>query len=183
MWAKWAMISLLAMPPFALAQQPMACDVTREAKVAFVGASAEDTLTIRVVGNPCSTASLTLTIRDKQGREVYLYEGVLLDHLPFIIYEPDLQPLVTFFAEKVIRDGFIRTTADLPEWQPVETYYESTNDIIIIPEHDYAALRQLHKPIFWHAAGDATWVHVVYDSDTEYGRIIMRGGVFRPGSN
>ncbi|MDN3637323.1 hypothetical protein QWY82_00755 [Simiduia curdlanivorans] len=182
MWVKLTLIWLVAMAPLALAQHPTGCDVKREAPVAFVSQEVQDKLTVSVVGNPCSEATVTLRIKDKHDREVYLYEGILIDHLPFIIYEPDLQPLVTFFVEKVIRDGFIRTTADLPAWEPVEDYYDATNDIIIVPEAEYAALIRAKKPIFWHAAGDATWAHVVYDSATGYGRIIMRGGVFRPGA-
>lgn len=166
------------------AEQPAGCDVERKAPVAFVNNNeVVDTLTVAVVGNPCREATVTLTITDKNGTEVYLYEGILLDHLPFIIYEPDLQPLVTYFAEKVIRDGFIRTTIDLPKWQVVEDYYDATNDIIIIPEAEYTSLTKVKKPIFWHAAGDATWVHVVYDPAIGYGRIIMRGGIFRPGTH
>lgn len=163
----------------AWAQTPQACDVTRSAQVAFTGQKATDTLTVRVAGDPCRDAAVVLRINDKDGREVYLYEGVLLEHLPFIIHEPELEPLVGFFAEKVIRDGFIRRTNDLPPWAPVEQYYDSTNDIIVVSEQVYNGLRGMKKPIFWHAAGDATWVHVVYDGRSQYGRIIMRGGVFR----
>lgn len=155
------------------------CKVERSAEVGFQSSQSKDQLTVRVSGEPCSEAQLIIQINDIKGRELYRYEGQLLDHLPFVIYEPDLQPLVTYFAEKVIRDGFIRTTRDLPVWEPVESYYEKTNDIIIIPQSAYRSLRAAARPIFWHAAGDATWVHVVYNPDQQYGQIIMRGGVFQ----
>ncbi|MBB3167199.1 hypothetical protein [Simiduia aestuariiviva] len=162
-----------------MAQSPEGCDVTRTEQVAFTGKDAVDTLSVTVAGDPCRDATVVLRIVNKDGREVYLYEGVLVEHLPFIVHEPELIPLVSFFAEKVIRDGFIRRTNDLPPWAPVEQYYDSTNDIIIVSEAVYNGLRGMKKPIFWHAAGDATWVHVVYDNRSQYGRIIMRGGVFQ----
>lgn len=158
------------------------CAVERTAWVAFQSAQARDQLLVRVEGDPCHQAQLTIAIKADDGRELYLYEGELLDHLPFVVYEPDLQPLVTYFAEKIIRDGFIRTTRDLPPWEPVEIYYEHTNDIIIIPEQDYVRLRANPQPIFWHAAGDATWVHVIYNPVAAYGQIILRGGVFQSGA-
>ncbi|UTA48536.1 hypothetical protein L1F30_03075 [Simiduia sp. 21SJ11W-1] len=173
----WLLACLVSAP--LLAQSPTACDVTRTAKVAFTGQQATDTLTVTVAGDPCREATVVLRINNKDGREVYLYEGLLLEHLPFVVHEPELEPLVGFFAEKVIRDGFIRRTNDLPPWAPVEQYYDSTNDIIVVSEQVYNGLRGMKKPIFWHAAGDATWVHVVYDGRSQYGRIIMRGGVFR----
>ena len=175
-WAGCLLVLLLAVPAWGESSH---CDVTRSENVAFTGDQAVDTLTVHVAGNPCRDATVRLRITNKDGLEVYLYEGLLLEHLPFVVYEPELQPLVTYFAEKVIRDGFIRRTNDLPPWAPVEQYYDSTNDIIVVPESLYNSLRGVKKPIFWHAAGDATWVHVVYDSRTQYGRIIMRGGVFR----
>lgn len=171
----WALLATLP----AWADEPGGCDVTRTAKVAFTGDQATDTLTVNVAGTPCRDAEVSLRITNQDGREVYLYEGVLIEHLPFVVYEPELEPLVTYFAEKVISDGFIRRTNDLPPWAPVEQYYESTNDIIVISEPAYNSLRGAKQPIFWHAAGDATWVHVVYDGHSQYGRIIMRGGVFR----
>lgn len=173
----WVLGVLTGLVPWAAADT--SCNVERSAEVGFQSAQAKDRLTVLVAGEPCSEAQLTIRIADKSGRELYLYEGQLLDHLPFVVYEPDLQPLVTYFAEKVIRDGFIRTTRDLPEWEPVESYYEKTNDIIIVPKRHYLALRKTPRPIFWHAAGDATWVHVVYNPNQRYGQIILRGGVFQ----
>lgn len=170
---------LMLATPQAQAETGNSCEVERTAPVAFTGEAKTDHLTVSIAGDPCSASQVTLRITDNADREVYLYEGLLLEHLPFVIYEPDLQPLVTYFAEKVIRDGFIRGTRDLPPWSSVEDYYESTNDIIIVPEQDYNRMRAVNQPIFWHAAGNATWVHVVYDSASHYGKIIMRGGVFR----
>ncbi|AFV00055.1 hypothetical protein [Simiduia agarivorans] len=177
----WGLGVLLALAPWVSADT--GCKVERSAQVGFQSPGSKDRLTVTVAGEPCSEAQLTIKIDDAKGRELYLYEGLLLDHLPFVVYEPDLQPLVTYFAEKVIRDGFIRTTRDLPAWEPVESYYEKTNDIIIIPQAAYRALRETPRPIFWHAAGDATWVHVVFNPDQRYGQIIMRGGVFQSAVN
>jgi hypothetical protein len=173
----WLWVLFVALPGWA--EPDSGCHVSRAAPVAFTGDQVLDTLTVIVAGQPCRDATVRLRITDKDGREVYLYEGILLEHMPYVVYEPDLEPLVSFFAEKVITDGFIRRTHDLPPWSPVEEYYDATNDIIIVSKTLYNSLRETSQPIFWHAAGDATWVHVVYDSRSQYGRIIMRGGVFR----
>lgn len=173
----WLCLWLPVCMPLA-ADEALACQHEELAQVAFTAPDAADRLQVLVTGNPCREASVIIRLHSADGREIYHYQGELMAHLPFVIYEPELQPLVAYFAQKVVRDGFIRSTADLPPWQPVEIYYDHTNDIIVVPEPEYEALRQQRRPIFWHATGGATWVHLVYSPESGQARLIMRGGVF-----
>ncbi|WP_439133777.1 hypothetical protein [Pseudomaricurvus sp.] len=152
------------------------CKVERSRLISFTDAEAPDTLTILVGGGPCSEAGVRLTVTQADGNEVYRYQGRLIDHLPALIYEPQLGQLMSYYVKKALRSAFSRTTKDLPEYSEVSRYFESTGDFVVIKPDHFDALRQENLPILWHKTGESTWVYVVFDAVTGMGEVIMRGG-------
>lgn len=157
-----------------------ACDQTKSVPVQYSGGEREDTLTVSVAGDPCSKATVRITVDRADGVRIYNYHGSFVEHMPFLITEPNLSHLVVFFLDKVLNVAMRQTTADLHEYSGVESFYESTNNFVVVPLNEYQALRNSEKaqPLLWHATGDASWMHAVYDPKTQSSRVIMRGGVF-----
>lgn len=175
------MFQLALNPLVATAQaaDPQPCHVKKSMQVDFTDAKENDTLSVEVKGSPCSLASLTILLERADGSEVYRYEGNFIEHMPYLIYEPELNTLVDFFAEKVLSGAIQRHTNDLPVYTGVDDFYENTNDFVIIDIKDYEGLRARNLPLLWHATGESTWVHVVYDPGVHLSQVIMRGGVFQ----
>ena len=163
----------------AQALDPQTCHSEKTQQVSFTGAEKADRIYVRVSGSPCSQAIVTIILSDTSGREVYRYDGNFIEHMPYLIYEPELNKLVDFFVDKVIAGAVQRFTSDLPSYTGVDSFYESTNDFVVVPINEYEQLRQQKMPLLWHATGESTWVHVVYNPDTQISRVIMRGGVFQ----
>lgn len=161
------------------ALDPQPCHSEKSQSVSFTGAENADRIYVRVSGSPCSQAIVTIILSDTSGREVYRYDGNFIEHMPYLIYEPELNKLVDFFVNKVIAGAVQRFTNDLPAYTGVDSFYESTNDFVVVPINEYEQLRQQKMPLLWHATGESTWVHVVYNPDTQISRVIMRGGVFQ----
>lgn len=157
-----------------------ACDQAKSVPVHYSGGEQADTLTVSVAGDPCSKAVVKITVERADGARIYNYQGSFIEHMPFLIYEPELSHLVGFFLDKVLNVAMRQTTADLHEYSGVESFYESTNNFVVVPLNDYEALRESGnvQPLLWHATGDASWMHAVYDADSQSSRVIMRGGVF-----
>lgn len=168
------------LPLLGVAVSAEACDHTKSMEVHYSGAPQADTLTVAVVGDPCSKAEVSITVDRADGERVYNYQGSFIEHMPFLIYEPELSHLVGFFLDKVLNVAMTQTTADLHAYSDVESFYEATNNFVVVPLDEYQALRDSDEtqPLLWHATGDASWVHTVYDSETQSSRVIMRGGVF-----
>jgi len=157
-----------------------ACDHKKSMEVHYSGAPQADTLTVAVVGDPCSKAEVSITVDRADGERVYSYQGSFIEHMPFLIYEPELSHLVGFFLDKVLNVAMTQTTADLHAYSDVESFYEATNNFVVVPLDEYQALRESGdtQPLLWHATGDTSWMHAVYDAETQTSRVIMRGGVF-----
>jgi hypothetical protein len=155
------------------------CEFEGSKSVSFINVASDDVLKVRVSGNPCSKAKLWITVLTKDQNEVYRYESNFIEHMPFLIYEPELNGLVEFFVAKVLSSAISRTTQDLPEYTNVDDYYELTNDFVIVPPAEYEALRQVPQPILWHITGDTSWVHWIYDEKKSGSKLLMRGGVFK----
>jgi hypothetical protein len=155
------------------------CSAESSDLTTFSSLQATDTLRVVVDGEHCAEAKVVITVSSAEGELLYHYDGKFIDHMPYMIMEPELNKLVNFFTEKVVNGAVIRTTKDLPEYSNEDDYYESTNDIVEIPIAQYNELRSLDLPILWHITGESTWVHLIYDADTAYAKVIMRGGVFR----
>jgi len=157
-----------------------ACHQTKSAPVHYSGGERADTLTVSVAGDPCSQATVHITVDRADGARVYNYQGSFIEHMPFLIYEPELSHLVGFFLDKVLNVAMTQTTADLHEYSGVESFYEATNNFVVVPLAEYQELRGSAKvqPLLWHATGDASWMHAIYDAETQSSRVIMRGGVF-----
>ncbi len=171
---------LLLIASVAKAQEaPQPCDSSEERKIWFSNTDTKDTLTVSVKGDPCSDAKVVIKINDADGKELYNYSGAFILHMPYIIYEPELNKLVAFFVSKVSKEAAKRSTGDLPPYSNVEAFYDATNDFVVVPLEDYRSLRQQDVPILWHATGDSTWVHVVFNPKINHSQVIMRGGVFK----
>lgn len=158
--------------------QPAPCDVESSKTVAYSAIDSRDTLTVRVAGTPCSKAQVSIRVTTEAGNEIYAYTGEFIKHMPYMIYEPELNNLVQFFVDKVISGAVSRTTDNLPEYTDKDAFYEANNDYLMIPVTDYDKLRQEARPILWHITGESTWVHHVYDPEAGGSIKIMRGGVF-----
>lgn len=157
---------------------PQPCDSSKERKVWFSNKDNKDILAVKVKGNPCSDAKVDISITSPEGKTLYQYSGDFILHMPYIIYEPELNKLVDFFVNKVVSEAVRRSTGDLPAYTNVEEFYDATNDFVVVPIEKYRSIRQRNIPILWHATGDSTWVHVVFDKQQSQGQVIMRGGVF-----
>ncbi len=158
---------------------PEPCHVEKSQAVSFTGSDQGDVITVKVSGNPCSQAIVSIVLSSPDGQEVYRYEGNFIEHMPYIIYEPELNSLVEFFVSKVIDGAILRKTGDLPAYTGVDSFYEATNDFVVIDIEEYEKLRLGGFPLLWHATGESTWVHVVYNPSTQLSQVIMRGGVFQ----
>lgn len=158
---------------------PQPCHSEKSLPVKFTGSDKEDRIYVSVSGTPCSQALVTIVLSESDGREVYRYEGNFIEHMPYLIYEPELNKLVDFFVNKVINEAVQRFTSDLPAYTGIDSFYEATNDFVVVPINEYEQLRQQKMPLLWHATGESTWVHVVYNPNTRISRVIMRGGVFQ----
>lgn len=166
--------------PAAMAQEaPQPCDSSNQRKIWFSNTDTKDILTVSVKGNPCSDAKVVIRVSDADGKELYNYSGAFILHMPYIIYEPELNKLVEFFVNKVSKEAARRSTGDLPPYSNVEAFYDATNDFVVVPLENYRSLRQQDVPILWHATGDSTWVHVVFNPEVNHSQVIMRGGVFK----
>lgn len=159
-------------------EQPQPCNVSQSAKIWFSNQDAQDTLSVSVIGKPCSRAVVSIAVRNSKGKLLYDYSGDFITHMPYLIYEPELNELVGFFVKKVIEEATNLTTADLSAYTDPEKFYDATNDFVVIPTEQYELMRKQTLPILWHATGDATWVHVVFDPQRQQSRVLMRGGVF-----
>lgn len=158
---------------------PEPCHVEKSQGVNFTGSDVGDVITVKVSGNPCSQAIVSIVLYSPEGDEIYRYEGNFIEHMPYIIYEPELNSLVEFFVSKVIDGAIMRETRDLPPYTGVDSFYEATNDFVVIDIDEYEKLRLGALPLLWHATGESTWVHVVYNPSTQLSQVIMRGGVFQ----
>lgn len=158
----------------------LSCKETKSVQVDYSDARELDTLTVKVEGNPCSDAAVTIQVVRPDNKVVYEYQGFFVEHIPWLIHEPNLRPLVAFFVEKVLGVAMAQSTADLQPYTGVETFYENTNNFVIIPLDEYESLRTHADPLplLWHATGDSSWLHAIYDPEQQGSRIIMRGGVF-----
>ncbi|MBU3068879.1 hypothetical protein KOI40_03550 [Aestuariicella sp. G3-2] len=152
------------------------CKIQKSQQVDFTDAKVPDTLTISVTGGPCSEAGVVLSVTQADGREVYRYTGALIDHLPELIYEPQLAKLMSYYVNKALHSAFLRSTRDLPTYAEVSQYCEMTGDFVVVGEKHFDELRQEDLPILWHKTGHSTWVHVVFDPVTGVSEVIMRGG-------
>lgn len=152
------------------------CKVEKSRQVDFTDAKMPDTLTISVTGGPCSEAGVVLSVTQGDGQEVYHYTGKLIDHLPELIYEPQLAKLMSYYVNKALHSAFLRSTRDLPTYSEVSRYCEITGDFVVVDEKHFDELRQEDLPILWHKTGHSTWVHVVFDPLTGVSEVIMRGG-------
>ena len=175
----WLLVVLWGNALAAQAINPAACDMVASKPVAYAAENSRDTLEVKVSGAPCSKATVHITVTSEAGHELYTYEGEFIEHMPYLIYEPELNQLVRFYIDKVLETAITRTTRDLPVYTNVDAYYEANNDFVLVPLTEYEALRSVGKPVLWHITGDSSWVHSVYDEDTETSKPIMRGGVFR----
>lgn len=173
-----AIISLGIAAPAQAQDNPQPCDSSKARKIWFSNKEHKDTLAVAVKGNPCSEAKVVISITNPEGKTLYSYSGDFILHMPYIIYEPELNKLVDFFVNKVVSEAAKRSTGDLPAYTNVEEFYDATNDFVVVPLEQYRSMRQLNLPILWHATGDSTWVHVVFDKQLDRGQVIMRGGVF-----
>ncbi len=158
---------------------PQPCYVEKSQSVNFTDSNASDVLSVSVSGDPCSQATVAIVLQSAQGHEVYRYEGNFIEHMPYLIYEPELNKLVEFFVTKVIDGAISRQANDLPAYTGVDSFYEATNDFVVIKIEEYEKLRLTTMPLLWHATGESTWVHVVYNPATQLSQVIMRGGVFQ----
>ncbi len=172
-------LALFSSSSHAQAIDPEPCHVEKSQEVNFTGSDQGDVITVKVSGNPCSQAIVSIVLSSADGQEVYRYEGNFIEHMPYIIYEPELNSLVEFFVSKVIEGAILRKTADLPAYTGVDSFYEATNDFVVIDIEEYEKLRLGGFPLLWHATGESTWVHVVYNPSTQLSQVIMRGGVFQ----
>lgn len=157
---------------------PGSCAVHKTLAVDFTDAQASDVLTIEVSGGPCVEALASVSVTRADGLQVYRYQTRLLDIMPQLIYEPELAQLMSSYVERALHRALLHTTRDLPEYEEVTHYYESTGDFVVIDEVRYEQLRQQNVPILWHKTGEATWVHVIYDPLTLSSQVIMEGKTF-----
>ncbi len=179
MFKQWILLITVFISCSALAQADIrSCSESQSVPVDFTGGTEPDTLTVSVSGTPCSEAAFLLRVTKADGEEVYRYTGSFIEHMPYMIYEPELNQLVALFVQRVVQDAIVRNTNDLPPYKGVYSYYESTNDFVLIDTSEYEHLRQERKPILWHATGDSSWVHVVYEPSEHEAKVVMRGGVF-----
>lgn len=175
----WLVVLLWGNALSAQAINPPACDAEASKPVAYASPASRDTLTVKVSGAPCSQAKVTIRVASESGKTLYSYEGDFIDHMPYLIYEPELNNLVSFYIDKVLATAITRTTSDLPAYTNVEDYYEANNDFVVVPVSEYEAMRAAERPVLWHITGESSWVHSVYDRETAASKEIMRGGVFR----
>jgi hypothetical protein len=154
------------------------CEYESQRSVSFVSADSKDVLRVKVAGTPCSEAILTIKIENAQTEVIYEYENDFITHMPFLIYEPELNGLVEYFVDKVLQGAITRTTQSLPEYSNVDDYYELTNDFVIVPIAEYDDWRDRHQPILWHVTGDSSWVHWIFDEKENNSKLLLRGGVF-----
>lgn len=177
------LLALLCMTAAAAAQAQAAtepCAGHSEQMIRFRSMVPEDILKVDVSGAPCSKAVVSITVSAADGRELYTYRGALIEHMPFLIYEPELNTLVSFYVTRVLTEAARRFTADLPPYTNLDDYYAATNDFVVIPIPEYNLLRTHNQPLLWHTTGDASWVNVIYDPATQSGKVVLRGGVFQP---
>lgn len=154
------------------------CEYESHRSVSFVSADSKDILRVKVAGTPCSESILTIVVENAQAEVIYQYESDFIIHMPFLIYEPELNGLVEFFVDKVLQGAITRTTQNLPEYSNVDDYYELTNDFVLVPIAEYSDWRTKPQPILWHITGDSSWVHWIYDKKEQRSKLLMRGGVF-----
>ncbi len=178
-WWSLACLALISTNSSAQTINPQPCHIERSKMVAYTGEELSDLLKVRVSGDPCSQAKVVIELKAADGSDLYHYEGNFIEHMPFLIYEPELNALVEFFVNKVIQSAVLRKTNELPAYTGVESFYEATNDFVVITIDEYERLRSLPQPLLWHATGESSWVHVVYNPATQLSQVIMRGGVFQ----
>ncbi len=159
--------------------KPQACTYSQSKKVWFSNQTSKDTLSVSVIGNPCSKAIVSITVINASGKAIYNYSGEFIQHMPYLIYEPELNQLVQAFVKKILEEATNITTADLSPYTNVEQFYEDTNNFVIIGIGQYEELRKQTLPVLWHTTGDSTWVDVVFDPRSKQSRVIMRGGIFQ----
>jgi len=178
-WSCIIGLALVSTGSFAQSINPQPCHIERSKMVTFTGEDLTDLLKVRVSGDPCSQAKVVIELLAADGSDVYRYEGNFIEHMPFLIYEPELNKLVEFFVDKVIQSAVLRKTNELPAYTGVESFYDATNDFVVITIDEYERLRTLPQPLLWHVTGESSWVHVVYNPATQLSQVIMRGGVFQ----
>ena len=154
------------------------CNLTQERDIAFSAPGAKDTLRVHIYGDSCAEAEVDILVVNDKEQLLYQYTGELTKLMPYKLQEPEISQLVVAFAEQLLNVANSRSTKFLPRYTNVDEFYEATNDFVVISTAEYEALRQQDKPIIWHATGDSSWVHLVYDPQQQTSRVIMRGGVF-----
>lgn len=154
------------------------CNLTQQREIAFSAPGAKDTLRVHIYGDSCAEAEVDILVINAKQQLLYQYTGELAKLMPYKLQEPEISQLVVAFAEQLLNIANSRSTKFLPRYTNVDEFYEATNDFVVISTAEYEALRQQDKPIIWHATGDSSWVHLVYDPQRQTSRVIMRGGVF-----
>ncbi len=154
------------------------CNLSQQRDIAFTAPDAKDQLSVNIYGDSCNYAEVDIIITSAKNQIVYEYTGKLIELLPYKVYEPELNNLVSLFVDKMLAVANSRSTRFLPSYTNSEDYYDTTNDFVVIPAAEYETLRHQDVPIIWHPTGDSSWVHLVYDAKLQTSRVIMRGGVF-----
>lgn len=172
------LLLMLGMHTASAEVSPEACNLTQERSIAFSAPEAKDTLRVHIYGESCSEAEVDIVVVNDKHQLLYQYTGELTKLMPYKLYEPELSQVVVAFAEQLLNVANSRSTKFLPRYTNVDEFYEATNDFVVISTAEYESLRQQDKPIIWHATGDSSWVHLVYDPKQQTSRVIMRGGVF-----
>lgn len=153
------------------------CKVRRSGPLAFRSEGAQDTLHVSIEGTPCTQARLSIIVQAPDGAVLYRYDAPFPSHLTAEEARKPLPQAAEAFAASVFANAGIAGTTDaLPPWADATAYYAEHQDAMKIDRAAYEALRRVKRPIFWHATGAETWRSVVYDPQTQKGRVILAGG-------
>ena len=154
------------------------CKATTQKSIFFSNSQHKDELHVSVEGQECNLAIVAISVIAPTGEVLYHYQGDFIDHMPFMIYAPELNKLVQLFVNKVAEEAANRLTSDLPAYTNTEDFYDANNDFVIVPIPQYEALREEPRPLLWHATGNSSWQHVIYNRELHASQVIMRGGIF-----
>ena len=153
------------------------CRVEAENAIPFKDATSRDDVVVRIVGDPCYEATLTIEIHDSGGALLYQYKAPFKRHVATSWEDPLLSEDAQKLALTIVSLEHPKFTDQLPAWLPKDQYYDKYSEAIEVSRVKYNSLRTQKRLVFTHPTRYEEWVSVYFDIEDKVAKIVLKGGV------
>ncbi|MBM4297546.1 MAG: hypothetical protein FJ143_07370 [Deltaproteobacteria bacterium] len=108
---------------------------------------------------------------DAKGELLYQYSEPLRNNFMRKITRADAEAAM----EVILGEDQVKSTNDLPEWQPEGQYYEANSQKISVPDDYYKDIRERQWRTFSHQVGYEGYRFIVFDREQRKAIEVSRG--------